>query len=156
MHTVYCATSQGTLVAVPEAEIRFSPAVYGILIENRRVMLQQDVESGLWHPPGGILLDGQTPERAVRAYFRTATGFLPALTSLLYLEEQYRLDEQGRAWALSIFYYGLERGTGSLVGLAGVAEHQRPEWVPVQTLSREDVQFGYPAIMAGVRRLNGA
>jgi len=156
MDTVYCTTSQGTLVAVPETEVTFRPAVYGILIENRRVMLQQHLESGLWHPPGGILLDGQTPERGVRAYFRTATGFLPELTSLLYIEEQYKLDEQGRAWALSIFYYGLRRAMGSTVGLAGVAENQRPEWVPVQTLSREEMQFGYPAVMAGARRLNGA
>ena len=144
------------MVAVPETEVTFRPAVHGILIENQRVMLQQDPESRLWYPPGGILLDGQTPERGVRAYFRTATGFLPDLTSLLYIEEQYRLDKQGRAWALSIFYYGLRRSLGSAVGLAGVAESQRPEWVPVQTLTREEMQFGYTAVMAGVRRQSDA
>jgi ADP-ribose pyrophosphatase YjhB (NUDIX family) len=153
MPSIYCATPQGTLVAVPETEVIFSPAVYGILIENRRAMLQQEPDSGLWRPPGGILLDGQTPERGVRAFFRTATGFLPELMALLYIEEQYRLDEQDQAWALSIFYYGLQRAVGGTVGLAGVAQDQQPEWVPVQTLSRADMQFGYAAVMAGVRRL---
>lgn len=152
MSTVYCTTSQGSLVPVPAAELTFSPAAYGILIENRRVLLQQHPGTGLWHPPGGILPDGQTPERGVRAFFRAATGFLPEVTSLLYLEEQHRLDERGRPWHLSVFYYGLQRSVRGAVGLAGVLESQRPEWVPVPSLKRIEMQFGYPAVMAAARR----
>ena len=149
---ISCITVQGDLAEVPESEISFRPAVYGILIENRRVMLQQHPETGLWHPPGGILLDGQTPERGVRAYFRTATGYLPDLTGLVYLEEQYRLDEKDRAWHLSVFYYGLERAIGSTVGLAGVSESMRPEWVPLQALIRAQMQFGFDAVQAAARQ----
>lgn len=155
VNTIYCTNSQGSLVPVPAAELTFSPAVYGILIENRRVLLQQHLGTGLWRPPGGILRRGQTPERGVRAFFRAATGFLPDLTSLLYIEEQHRLDERGRPWHLSVFYYGLQRSVEGAVGLASVADSQRPEWVPVQTLTRTEMQFGYPAVIAATRR-NGA
>lgn len=88
----------------------------------------------------------------MRAFFRAATGFLPEVTSLLYIEEQHRLDERGRPWHLSVFYYGLQRSVGGAVGLAGVPESRRPEWVPVNSLQRTEMQFGYPAIMAAARR----
>lgn len=150
--TIYCTNSQGSLVPIPVAELTFSLAVYGVLIENSRVLLQQHPGTGLWHPPGGILCNGQTPERGVRAFFRAATGFLPDLTSLLFLEEQHRLDERGQPWHLSVFYYGLQRSVGGAVGLAGVPDSQRPEWVPVHSLTRTEMQFGYPAVMAAARR----
>lgn len=152
MDTVYCTTPQGNLVPVPASALTFRPAAYGILLENQRVLLQQHPATGLWHPPGGIIHGGQAPERGVRAYFRAATGFLPEVTSLLYLEEQHTVDAQEQAWHLSLFYYGLRRTVGGTVGLAGVPESERPQWVPLQTLTRTSMQFGYPAIMIAIRR----
>ena len=152
MKTVDCVDLEGKLVAVNAADVTFCPAVYGILIENQRVLLQQHASSGLWHPPGGRLPEGQAPDRAVRAFFRAATGMLPELGPLLSLEEHYRIDDEGRAWHLSVMYYALTRAPGAMA-TPGQPEEEQPAWIPLEALTREQMLLGYPAVQAYSKQL---
>ena len=66
---IYCCDVSGNLIAVPRSQVSFSPAAYGILIENHRVLLQVEPKSTLYHPPGGRIAAEQTTAQALRQTF---------------------------------------------------------------------------------------
>lgn len=150
---ISCFDAQGSSVSVAPETVTFRPAVYGIFIENEQVLLLRHPQRGLWQPPGRILQSHEIPMEVVRHHFREVTGVMPLLGPLLYVEEQHWLDEEGRAWHLSVLYYALDRTTSMATTLADIQGSQETEWVPLDTLQRQEMQFGYQAIQAGRLRL---
>lgn len=149
---IRCYTPQGQAVTVDPKSVTFSPAVYGLLLENDQVLLVNPVNR-LLHPPGGILSARETPSQAVQAFFRHFVGITPLLGPLVFVEDQYRVDDEGEAWHLSVMYYALERPPGTVITLLDTPAINQPEWVPLATLRREQLQFGYEAIHAAWLRL---
>lgn len=140
----YCVDEKGDVISVPAGEVTFRPAVYGILIDNQRVVLDRRGEKELWRPPGGRLDRGQTPGQVLQASFRAATGFAPVRGPLLLLEEQHHVDAEGRAWHLAAIYYALRRPAGSMATMGD----EGPQWIPLDELAPEKLLFGYRAIDA--------
>jgi ADP-ribose pyrophosphatase YjhB (NUDIX family) len=153
MATILCADPHGLMVPVSEKNITFRPVVYGILIENNQILLQRNAVSFLWQPPGGTVLAGETPKQALRQHVRLATGIIPQIGTTLLVESTYRIDNQEQAWHDSILYYNLARPTVGFAGLIDFDNVDRPEWVSVNQLRREQMQFGFNAIEAGKTRL---
>jgi len=149
MSSIVCYDIHGNAVPVAAESITFRPAVYGIFIENGQILLQQQSQTGLWHPPGTTLSVSDTPTQIIRHHFRQIMGLTPAIGSLLFVEDQYFLDEERRAWKLSALYYGLERPLSSATTLAEAEETTQTQWVPLVELQREQFQFGYEAMRAG-------
>jgi ADP-ribose pyrophosphatase YjhB (NUDIX family) len=147
-----CFNENGQVIDVPGEPAGIRPAVYGILIENEQVLLQPHPKSGLWQPPGKVLDPDEAPGSAVRRCFQTAAGILPLITGLLLTEDGYWLDEAGKVWWLSVLYYALKRPTAGVAGLIDFDNPARPEWFPLENLSREKMQFGYEAVQAGRMR----
>lgn len=140
----YCVDDEGELIAVPAEQVTFRPAVYGILIDNGRVVLERQGPKNLWRPPGDRMACGQTPAQVLQARFRAATGFAPVRGPLLLLEEQHRVDEEGNAWHLAVMYYALRRPPGGVA----VMGDDGPQWVPLDELAPEKMLFGYRALDA--------
>ncbi|MBK7893853.1 MAG: NUDIX domain-containing protein [Candidatus Promineifilaceae bacterium] len=149
MATIVCYDIHGNAVPVAAEAITFRPAVYGIYIENTQILLQKQPQTGLWHPPGTMLAPSDTPTQAIRHYFRQIAGLTPVIGSLLFVEDQYFLDEARRAWKLSAMYYGLERPLTTATTLTESDEANQIEWVPLANLQRTQFQFGYEAVQAG-------
>jgi len=149
MATIVCYDIHGNAVPVAAESVTFRPAVYGIFIENSQVLLQKQTQTGLWHPPGTILITSNPPTQVIRHYFRQITGLTPVIGSLLFVEDQYFLDEERRAWKLSAMYYGLERPLTTATSLTEEEETTQTQWVPRTDLQREQFQFGYEAVQAG-------
>ena len=149
MSSIVCYDIYGNAVPVTAESITFRPAVYGIFIENEQILLQKQPQTDLWHPPGTMLSVSDTPTQVIRHHFRQIMGLTPAIGSLLFVEDQYFLDEERRAWKLSAMYYGLERPLSSATALAEAEENTQTQWVPLADLQREQFQFGYEAIQAG-------
>jgi len=140
----YCVDEEGELVAVPDEQVTFRPAVYGILIDGQRIVLERRAPSSLWRPPGSRMACGETPAQVLQAQFRAATGFAPVRGPLLLLEEQHRVDDQGRAWHLAVMYYALRRPVGGVATMG----NDGPQWVPLDELTPEKMLFGYRAVDA--------
>jgi len=149
MSTVRCYDAAGNAVAVAPEAITFRPAVYGIFIENQQVILLAHPQTKLWYPPGRILQNHEVPTQVVRHTFRQVTDMMPALGLLLFVEDQYRVDENGRAWHLSALYYALNRAEVTPTTFSGLASTPQYEWIPLSALRRERILFGYEAIQAG-------
>lgn len=152
--TILCYDQNGRSAPLPPEQITFSPAAYGILIENNQVLLQRHPITELWRLPGGVLAGQETPGQAVRRHFRAVTGMTPLLGPLLHVEEQHLLLEEEKGLHLSVLYYVLERPTALVAGLINFDHPQRPEWIPLDALDRSQLQFGYEAIQAAQLRLN--
>ena len=149
MATIVCYDIYGNAVPVAAESITFRPAVYGIFIENSQILLQKQPQTGLWHPPGTLLAASDTPTQVIRHYIRQIIGLTPGIGSLLFVEDQYFIDEERRAWKQSAMYYGLERPLSSATALTESEEASQTEWVPLADLQREQFQFGYEAVQAG-------
>lgn len=145
MDRVACLTSDGKLILVPAGELHYGVVVYGILIENHRVLLRRNLETDLWEPPGGHLVGRQAPRQGVRSLFRAQTGLVCDPERRLLLESQHRIDTRGEAWELAVIYYGLQRNPGSTVTLPP-DEQIQPVWIQLNELKREEMAAGYEAI----------
>ncbi|HEX6385303.1 MAG TPA: NUDIX domain-containing protein [Anaerolineae bacterium] len=153
MTTVCCYDVYGNAIPVAPEAITFRPAVYGIFIEDDHILLLRHPQTALWHPPGSILAPHETPTQAVRYTFRELTGMTPVLGPLLFVEDQYLVDDERRAWHLSVLYYALDRPTAMATTLAEMENSSQPDWKPLAELKRNQMQFGYEAIQAGWLRL---
>lgn len=149
MTTIICYDIQGNGIPVAPEALLFRPAVYGLFIENNQILLVRQAETGLWHPPGVVLSNNETPAQAVRQSFRKMTGMTPALGPLLFVEDQFFLDAERKAWHFSVMYYGLQRPSAA----ATLSESDEVAWVSLANLRREQMQFGYEAIQAGKLQL---
>ncbi len=145
MATIICYDVEGNTVPVAPEALVFCPAVYGIFIENNQTLLLKQAATGLWFPPGAVLANNETPTQAVRQTFRQLTGMTPKLGPILYVEDQYFIDEDRRAWHYSVLYYALERPSSA----SAISESGQIDWVILDDLTRDQMQFGYEAIQAG-------
>jgi ADP-ribose pyrophosphatase YjhB (NUDIX family) len=149
---IYCYDKAGEAIAVSPDAIIFRPAAYGILIENEQILLVSDPDTSLWHPPGHILEAHETPTQALKHHLRQVVSLTPLIGPLLFVEDQYRIDEADQAWHLSLLYYALDRPPYSAVTL-GEMETSEVKWVRLAELERPNLQFGYEAIQAACLRL---
>jgi ADP-ribose pyrophosphatase YjhB (NUDIX family) len=154
MKRVSCLTGSGELFLVPAADLQYGVVVYGILIENQRVLLRRNPETGLWQPPGGHLVGRQAPEQGVRSLFRAQTGLVCDPGRRLFLESQHRIDSQGIAWELAVIYYDLKRHPGSMITLP-TGDGDQPVWLPLDELEREACHTGYEAIQVAAQQGQG-
>lgn len=145
MTRIACLTGGGELILVAASDLQFGVVVYGILIENQRVLLRRNAETGLWQPPGGHLVGRQAPDQGVRSLFRAQTGLVCDPIRRLFLETQHRIDSQGMAWELAVIFYELQRHPGSMITLPPDGGDQ-PAWLPLAELSRDECHTGYEAI----------
>ncbi len=147
MTPLYLFDLLGQLQQAPPTAVVFRPAVYGILIENNQILLQRQPETGMWALPGGIVPAAETPVQALRQAVRLAAGFIPEIGTLLFVEELYQMKNEA-AWRLAGLYFALSRPNAAYA-MIDFDTPAQPEWVPLNTLQREQLQFGYDAICAG-------
>ena len=151
MNTVRCYDNNGngTLISAEELETRV--AVYGVFIENGRVLLLRNHNNALWQLPGELLAANERPSHAVRHHLRHIMGILPELGDLLLLEDRFLLDKNGRGLRVSTMYYALRRPTALAATLPEQQEEDlQPEFIEIEGLQQGQLQFGYQAIHAGL------
>jgi len=147
-----CYDNYGNGTLISAEEIEAGVAVYGVFIENGRVLLLRNSQNNLWQLPGGLLAANERPSRAVRHHLRHIMGILPELGDLLLLEDQCRMDENGRGTQVSTMYYALHRPAALATALPDQEEGLQPEFVEIEGLQRQQLQFGYHAIHTGAAR----
>lgn len=151
MNTARCYDSDGNGTTIAASELEDRVAVYGVFIENGRVLLLRNQNNALWRLPGGLLAANERPSHAVRHHLRHIMGILPKLGDLLLLEDRFLLDENGRGSRVSTLYYALRRPTALAATLPEQQyEDLQPEFIEIAGLQQGQLQFGYQAIHAGL------
>ncbi|HSH04422.1 MAG TPA: NUDIX domain-containing protein [Anaerolineae bacterium] len=154
MTTITCYDYDGNPHLVPTDYIQFRPAIYGILLDKDQVLLQRHQPTRNLQPPGRILQVHEQPAPALRRYFRSLVGFTPHVESTLIIDDQYIWDPaQEKAYHVVRTYYAVTRPAAVTMMPVDDTHDAYPEWVPLAGLSREQLQFGYEAIILGEERL---
>ena len=156
MTTIVCYDPHGQPVPVAANTLTFSLAAYGICIENNEILLLKDVQTGWMTWPGAMLQVGERPYHVVSRAYHLLTGIMPVVGPLLFMEDLYQVDGNGRAWHLSAMFYWLERPSATSISLNTIDTNHQPQMVPADLVQRSQLQFGYQALQAGLRRLNTA
>jgi hypothetical protein len=150
---IWCYDALGTAIPVAPERLVYRPAVYGLFVEHGKVWLLRHAANGYFYPPGVILLEYHTPLHALLAHLRQLTGLTLAAGPLLFLEEQYRIDDAGQAWHLSAMYFAVHRPPLAVTMPVETGTVPDAEWLPLNDVTREQMQFGYQAIQAARRAL---
>lgn len=152
MQTVRCYDAQGNAADVAVDQLEFTPAVYGIFIENEQILLLRHPQTKRWVLPGAWLGVKETPHELLRRVFRQLLGITPEIGPLLFLEDRYELDRR-QGWHVATLYHAVERPTTAVAAPVQMRQNSIASWLPLNQVQRHEMQFGYEAIQAGELRL---
>lgn len=156
MTTIVCYDPHGQPVPVAANALTFCLAAYGICIENNEILLLKDVQTGWMTWPGAMLRVGERPYHVVSRAYHLLTGIVPVVGQMLFMEELYQVDGDGRAWHVSAMFYWLERPSATSFSLTSSDVNFQPQMIPADLVQLNQLQFGYQALQAGLRRLKTA
>jgi len=126
---------------VPRSEMSFRASVYGVLIDNQRVLLVPQWDG--YDIPGGGIEVGETTYSALKREMFEETGLdvAPNLSQILHVTEDFFIHPtDGKYYHYLLLYYpcSLIGGTISDAGFqADEQEYARPaEWIPVSDVDK--------------------
>jgi len=144
--TVVCHDIKGAETEVSVDKLKFRPSVYGVLIEDGKVLLSKQFD-GYDFPGGGLNID-ETLEEGVRREFKEETGLDVKVGDVIYSQtgffhsSHYSLDE-GQYWNCILLYFLVEK-TGGEISIDGCDEDEKkyidlPEWIETEKV--KDLKF---------------
>ncbi|MDJ0754064.1 MAG: hypothetical protein QNJ45_11130 [Ardenticatenaceae bacterium] len=144
---IYCQDEFGQLFPIPHDAVEEKTAVFGILLEGQKVLLQVNPVTDLLELPGGVLENNQSFDQGLRQLFRGATGAETTLGDLVFVNQSFHKVETGGVKQANLFFR-LWRATTSKRHFIDFDNPLRPQWVPLRELERSKLQFGFDAIHA--------
>lgn len=143
---IVCHDVHGKKTEVDANQLRFRPSVYGILIEEGRVLLSKEWD-GYDFPGGGANID-ETMEDALIREFLEETGLKVRLTDLVYcgtrfFHPSHSEKHKNEYWNCPVIYF-LVKKVGGKISLDNCSEEERdykglPKWIALENI--EDLKF---------------
>jgi 8-oxo-dGTP diphosphatase len=117
MKKVTCHDIYGNLYEVDEKQLKFRPSVYGILIEDGKILLSKQ-HDGYDFPGGGVEL-GETLQKALQREFFEETGFKvevgePIYTKTAFFHPAHSAKHKDEFWNCPLLYFIVKRIGGGL------------------------------------------
>ena len=154
MPLVECITTDGRKKMVRQEDLRLRPAVYGIIVNDGKVLLMRLLRTGKYHPPGGGIGLGEKVEDALRREIREETGIEVEIERFAHFAELFfYYDPSKRAYHGLHFYYVCRPKTLELLDDALVEDDAagKPRWVEIAGLQAQDFQAHGDVILALLR-----
>lgn len=115
---------------------KFRIALYGVLVENRRVLLATTrVPSGtITNFPGGGLELGESPLDAVAREFMEETGLIVEVKELLFCSQLFQQNPEYPHEQLMHIFYRVEKTGGTLIAHGNDDDVAAVSWVSLNEL----------------------
>jgi len=136
MKKVTCHDIYGNLYEVDPEQLTFRPSVYGILIENGKILLSKQGD-GYEFPGGGVEIN-ETVEEALKREFIEETGIEVVLDKPIHIETSFfapKHDEKlkDQYWSATLIYF-LVKKVGGKLSIDNLEESEKsyvnlPEWI---------------------------
>jgi len=132
---INCRTIEGKYNKVKTSELFFRPSVYGVLIENGKVLLSKQWDG--YDFPGGAIEIDETIEEALTREFWEETGLKVKMGKLIACESSFFITPVSRKKCNSILIYHLvKRGSGKL-NIKNIDDLEKgiidmPEWINIK------------------------
>ena len=134
---------------------RFRVAIYGVLIENGKVLLTDTtVPSGIiTNFPGGGLELGEAPLEAVAREFKEETDIEVAVGELLFCSQRFQQNPEYPDEQLMHIYYRVRRVSGEVVDRGNNDDVVSVRWTaPAELPSRRILQVDLEFVESSVFR----
>jgi len=143
MSLVECITIEGSKKMLQKDHLVLRPAVYGIIVNDGKVLLMRMLSTGKYHPPGGGIGLGERIEDALRREICEETGIEVEIERFARFEELFfYYDPSETAYHGLHFYYVCSPKTLALLDDAQVEDDAagKPRWVEIEGLQPQDFQ----------------
>ena len=143
MSLVECITTDGRKKMVRKDELVLRPAVYGIIVNEGKVLLMRLLRTGKYHPPGGGIGLGERVEDALRRELQEETGIEVEIQRFArFAELFFYYDPSETAYHGLQFYYICRPKTLELLDDTQVEDDAagKPRWVEIEGLQAQDFQ----------------
>lgn len=134
---------------------RFRVAIYGVLIENGKVLLTDTtVPSGIiTNFPGGGLELGEAPLEAAAREFKEETNLEVAVGDLLFCSQRFQQNPEYPDEQLMHIYYRVRRVSGEVVDRGNNDDVVSVRWTaPAELLARRILQVDMEFVESSVFR----
>lgn len=139
MPKVICHDYKGKLYKVNAKKLVFRPSIYGVLIENNKVLLSRQWD-GYDFPGGGAELH-ETIDQTLKREFWEETGIKVKPIKILYLASTfYHHTTRKKYWNCQLMYF-LVKKTGGKLSAANFDEHEKKylslaQWVDMKDIGK--------------------
>jgi len=138
---IVCHDIHGEEIAVEVEKLQFRPSVYGVLIENGKILLSKQWD-GYDFPGGGVNVD-ETLEEALKREFIEETGLEVEVGKVLscgtsFFNPKYSQKNSGQYWNCPLIYFLVKRIGGEL-SIDNCDENEvgyidLPEWIELEKM----------------------
>lgn len=143
MPQVECITLDGHKKMVQQDRLVLRPAVYAVVVHERKVLLVRMRHSGKYYAPGGGVNVGEKIEHALKRELREETGIEVQIERFARFKESFFYhDPSNTAYHGLNFYYICKPQTLELLNHTQVQDEalEEPLWVQIQGLKAADFQ----------------
>ncbi len=136
---IRCVDSSGEDHFFLKSELIFRPSVYGILIEEGKVLLSKQWD-GYDFPGGGINID-ETVGDALKREFWEETGLKVNVGDIVECKSSFFKSKDAEKPFHSILIYFLVRKVGGEISINNIDESEKsyidiPEWIDIEKMSK--------------------
>lgn len=138
MNKKICVDIKGDNHKIAIDKLQFRPSVYGILIEDNKILLLKQWD-GYDFPGGGIEID-ETIEQALEREFWEETGIKVKQDKLITCETSFFLTPKGKALNSILIYYTVKKISGE-ISINNIAKSEQeyigiPEWINLEKIEQ--------------------
>lgn len=141
--TITCRDIYGNTVTLPLEKMFFRNSVYGLILNEGKLLVVRTRSTGLYAFPGGGIELGEPIAHALHREIWEETGInVEMLDFITFLEDFFYYNPGDEAYHALLFFYWCRPLMTELVSDADVydEESEAPRWIPVSELSEEDFQ----------------
>lgn len=153
---IECNAFLGGTKLFPRAQLRFRPAVYGLIRRGEELLLVRGWRTGKYGLPGGGVAPGERLEVALKREVREETGIQVEVGKMLFFKEDFFYYDPGdRAYHSFLFFFDCTPKTFDLASNEQIEDGEvvDPCWLPVAGLRVEDFDGHGELILQHFNRL---
>ena len=142
--TLICRDIYGNSVTLPLEKMIFRNSVYGLILNEGKLLVVRTRSTGLYAFPGGGIELGEPLAEALHREIQEETGIRVEMGELATLSEDFfYYNPADEAYHALLLFYWCTPLTTALVtdGEVYDEESEAPRWVPLNELQAEDFQI---------------
>lgn len=141
--TITCRDIYGNTISIPLKKMIFRNSVYGLILNEDKLLVVRTRSTGLYAFPGGGIELGEPIADALHREIREETGINIEMGALATLTEDFFYYNPGdEAYHAMLLFYWCQPLTTALVTDSEVydEESEAPRWMSVSELTADDFQ----------------